>query len=262
MAARLFIKLGIMIAVILVLLSVVFLITMHVTDGQLISAIGAVRHSRTSQSELLFDEARDIYQLITAEFVIKMVFPHDFIPGGYSIQRVLQRVRTTNAPLSDILTRRELSYLELYNIGLETGLAIDPDSTTFIVFTAVVSAGYDVTDTPFEQPANSESYESAIRVDEDSATVTILVPEPKILDITLEDPTRDTYRYPDIHVSPAQLRRITNYLREELVHHPHIAMLLAAADNNGRRFITQSLQSAGYTNVHLLSWHDFNGGIQ
>ena len=121
----------------------------HFTGISFPTLPGITSQSRTAHSDLIFEEARDLYRLVTAEYVVKTVFPHDFIPGGYSIERILQRVRGSQDPLTEILTPRERAYLELYNLGLDTGLPARADSTRFIVFTAVLSAGYDLKGTAF-----------------------------------------------------------------------------------------------------------------
>ncbi|MFW6362779.1 MAG: DUF4230 domain-containing protein [Spirochaeta sp.] len=256
------ITLGFAVALVIIILAAATAAGMYLTDGKLLSTIGVVQQKRTTQSELIFEEARDLYQLITAEYVVKAVFPHDFIPGGYSLSRILSTVRNSNRPLDQILTRRERAFLELYNIGLDTGIPIDPESRQFIVFTVILSAGYDIHDTPFDSRADSAILELLIDIDynNQNPAITMVIPDPSVLSIQLEDPTSDTYRYPDVRVSPSQLRRISDYIRSQMLEHEHTYTLLKTANANGRRFITQMLHSAGFETVRLMNYRDFNGG--
>ncbi|AFG38662.1 DUF4230 domain-containing protein [Spirochaeta africana] len=232
----------------------------RLTGTPLLPDLRPVTRSRTAHSELLFQEARDIYQLVTAEYVVKTVFPHDFIPGGYSIERILQRVRGAREPVSELLSRRELAYLELYNLGLETGLPARTDSTRFIVFTAVLTAGYDLENTVFADPNNDSSRAVRVYHIDGEPALDVVVPSPAILSVELKDPTRETYRYPDIPVTPGQLQQISRYLHQQLQDHAHSRRLLAAADQNGRRFLQQTFEAAGYATVRLLSQQEFDGG--
>lgn len=257
MISSLLLKIASIATVVIILLALALGIGMQLTDGELFSRLGMVRHTATRQSEVLYEEARDLYQLVTAELVVKAVFPHDFIPGGYSLERILARVRAADAPLSDVLTRRERSYLELYNIGLESGLSIQPDSRDFLVFTAILSAGYDLE--PLDQ---TDSPAQLVRIDDSTSPprVDLVMPAPVILDVRLQDPTEETYQYPDIPITPAQLRRISDYVRTELRQHPDVQQLLDTAHTNGSNFVQQTLQAAGYGTVRLLTQEELNGG--
>jgi hypothetical protein len=138
----------------------------------------------------------------------------------------------------------------LYNLLADLGMSSDPESTDFLVFTFILSAGYDM----------GPNFADSVHVyqGQNGPAIDICAPEPQILDIQMEDPTSDQYGYPDISVSPAGVQKIAEFVRGRINHQPYINQLLATADANGKRFLQESLQAAGYVTIRFISQEEFD----
>ncbi|THB65208.1 MAG: hypothetical protein D6B26_04035 [Spirochaetaceae bacterium] len=208
------------------------------------------RQEKTSQSNLLFERARDIFRMVTAEYVVKSVFPHEYINDACSLETIMGRLRSTNLPASQVLTPQEARCLTLHNVAAQAGVPADSSSPRFLVFSHVLVAGFELGDdwpkeiTEFDTPAGPG--------------IEMKIPAPEILEIRMIDPESDSYRYPDANVSPAQLQLAASFVREELAKDRYVQEILQVADKNGRRFLTQALQAAGYTTIRLVTQEELD----
>ncbi len=168
-----------------------------------------VRHREEVASSLLLDRVIDIAELQTVAGVTKVVFPHDFYRQNRSVAEILDALESDGDAPGDA----ERIHLEAYGIARSTGLALERTDTEFVVLTAIVVAGYDLS-----------SYHG-----DRLSPGTFVLPEATILDVRIEDLQPDTYAYPAIRLTPDELRRVAVFVERNVPSLPVTAEIVRTA---------------------------------
>jgi len=188
-----------------------------------LSGIALSRTQTSSSSASMLESIRDMAELQTVSGVCQIVFPHDFYLSGVSGRDLIGRLPDGG---EENLTTEERIHLGAYNLALETGLAPSRDERNFLVMTVVVLAGFDL------------SADLPIGLETDGETTTILLPEAAILDIRIEDMTRENYDFPDVSITPNELRQISTFVREQVERFPEITALRELARTQALSFFS------------------------
>lgn len=199
------------------------------------------RTEKTAVSVAVLEEMKEILSVNTVEYVYKTVFPYDFVPADTDWNSLLGK-RRNNQPLSDMENR----HLEVYELCRDVGISLDSRSYVFVVITSVVKGGFDLQGTVYE---NLEEY---IRIDEESNTLTLKLPEPKIVDLIIEDSTSETYKYPDLGIEPENWKKLTGFIAGEIEGKVIEEGILEAARTRGEEFFRRLFLEAGYSEIIFL----------
>lgn len=211
-----------------------------ISDTVLGLDFGIIRDTEVSSSVAVLTHMRDVFSLNTVEVVYKVVFPYDFVPGDMNWGLFLKQYRD-GRPLSLL----EESYIVVYDLCEEIGIALDTREREFVVLTATIMAGFDLA-----EMAGSEEG-SAVSINGSGAAV-VTVPPVLITDFILEDANTGTYPYPDIGVGPAGYKKLTTFVRERIAEIAESEGILDLARENGKRFLKQVLLDTGYPAVIFL----------
>ena len=117
----------------------------------LLEGLGIVRTTDTQTATVMLERMRDLYRLDTIEMVYKTVFPYDYLDPALDIRSIIAATRATNGSVADILSPAQELYLRAYNLSHELGMQTGPDHYDFVVVTAVVRAGLDLSAAAVEQ---------------------------------------------------------------------------------------------------------------
>ncbi|GAB6089150.1 hypothetical protein [Spirochaeta dissipatitropha] len=187
----------------------------HTVPGadDLFSKLSPIHRERRGASSPQLVEDNPIGMLVTGQLNLKTVFPHDYIPPGYSLDHIRMRAEEAVRPLREELTARELSFYRLSRLCEDIGWAADPTSPDFIVLNISINVGYDL-----------------IRMDS-------VDPGSEILDIQIVDFSSQNYPYPPPRLGPEEIRRISSFIQQEIPQHQFIQVLLQRASDNAARFL-------------------------
>ncbi|HOV62450.1 MAG TPA: DUF4230 domain-containing protein [Spirochaetia bacterium] len=199
-----------------------------------------VKRTETGISEAILANVRDICAIHTVEYVYKVVFPHDFLPKDMNFRRLLQ-LKALGRNLSD----EDKDAIRVYELCKLIKLDPEKDIYNFFVITARVKAGFDLTDEFFTA---SDSIRDYISLAEDG-TVKITLPPSVITEFVIEDAESSTYLYPDVKVSPAQWKLVTEFVSQKIRDRVIEQGILVKAEENGKTLIEQMLNEAGKRSV-------------
>ena len=208
---------------------------------------GIIREKEVSSSAAILTQMRDVLSLNTVEAVYKIVFPYDFVPRDMNWGLFLKQYRE-GRPLSLL----EESYMDVYDLCEEIGISLDTKRREFVVITAIIKAGFDLS-SPFFGFAETSNDQAGSYVSIDSTgAAAITVPPAVVTDIILEDADTQTYPYPDIGIGPEGYRKLTTFVRERIAATAESEGILELARENGKRFLKQVLMDSGYLAVIFL----------
>ena len=148
-------------------------------------------------------ETSEVSLLQTAEYSMNVLFPYDFVEPGddpdWRFYRFIydtdpEQFRRQSSPLfhPDGKLSERWRYAPLYALCRECGL--DPAGDNFLVFDVRVKGGL---------PLSSEDLEVQLP-DEDVKRVRLILPEPRITDIIIEDRSSENGGFPEIDMTPDQ----------------------------------------------------------
>lgn len=191
-----------------------------------------LRRTTESVSIAVLQETRDVLSFQTVEYVYKAVFPYDFVEPDYDWRGLLNKAATDTE-----LTEVELEHLDFYTFCRDLGIRLLTDRYEFVVITAVIRAGVDLSGTAFENPASAGGITEYVAYDEDARRLELRLPEPVIVDFIIEDETSEAYPYPDIAMGPDKWKRLTDYAEERIRSRVIDEGILELAEDRGREFL-------------------------
>lgn len=258
-------------SVALAVIAAAVLLFSDITGRQLIGWFPGFRIRRSkivTRSEIVLQEAREIFSFNTVEYVYRAIFPFDFMPEDLSINDILRKLRQESGSVTEILSSRELDYFEAYNLAAELGMVVGPTPDQFVVVTVVVTAGFDIAGTVFENPnafteAERAQYFRTVEYEDRDGTAgveaVVRMPEAVITNVTIEDITRDEYPYPDVQINASGWRHITEFVGARITERTIDAGILQTASDNGREFVKNMLFQSGYTKVSFVDGDSADG---
>jgi hypothetical protein len=240
------IKLIIATVLILILLGVVFVLTAKPLFN-LDLGIQLIKNERTTVSVSVLREVRDIFTFNTVEYVYKTVFPHDFIPASLDWQSLLSK-REQNMEIS----YEERDYLTVYDLCSRFGIRLDRQNYDFVVVTSIITAGYDITDTAYEEITEETNIEEYVRISESGKTLSLKLPEPQIVNFVIEDAASRHYFYPDIEIKPEHWKLLSAYVAGKVKKQVLEEGILHKAGEKGEKFIERIMLDAGFSKVKFI----------
>jgi hypothetical protein len=181
-------------------------------------------------------------ELLLAENIHKVVFPFDYIHPDANLQalaRRLQSDRTGRGP-EEILSPVEWQSFEAFNLARATGFDPSTPGTPFLVITKIYEFGYSL-DHPTKSP------EPEFNVNQN----TLLINQPSLLRIRIEDPRRDRYPYPDVRLSPINWQRISDFVVQQAELNPDLYRAKTVAEQQARQFFQSLLQAGGRPEIQV-----------
>lgn len=253
---------------VLLLLAAAAVLFTDITGTQFIDWFPSLRLQRsrvTTSSSIVLREAHDVFSFNTVEFVYRSIFPFDFMVEGVSINDLLRKINRGEGSLREILSAAEFDHFQAFNLAAELGMSVGPGSTEFVVVTVVVTAGFDLGGTVFEDPESFSAEERArffqSKPYEDESGNRLLeavvrLPEAIITDVGIEDIRSQEYPYPDVQVNADGWRRISAFVGERIAQRTIGAGILEVARENGSEFLRSMLLQSGYDRVTILEQKD------
>jgi hypothetical protein len=212
--------------------------------------VSLTRTERTTWTEHVFLQVRDVYRFHTLEVVQKLVFPHDFFPADVDWKKLLDRRGNPYA----YLTTQDRRYLAVYDLAREVGIDPRRDDAAFLVVTVRGKIGFDLSDTVYarETAEPAEVRERWIHVDEteDGRAAYVRLPPASIQELIIEDPGSNTYPYPDVPLPPEDWRRVSEYVAQRARERIREDSL-AQAETRAEAFLTSVLRAAGFQQVYV-----------
>lgn len=209
--------------------------------------IHLTKTEKTSVSEGVLEEVREILSFNTVEYVYKTVFPYDFAPPDTDWDRLLLKQQRNLA-----VTETEKKLLEVYQLCTDVGIRLDSRSYTFVVITSVVKGGFDLKGTVYENPESGENLHDYIRIDKESNSLYIKLPEPVIVDLIIEDSTSENYQYPDLGIEPQSWKKLTAFIAREIEGKVIEEGILETARERGEEFFRRLFLEAGYNDIVFM----------
>lgn len=225
----------------LILLAIGFFL---ISDAVFDLGFGIIRDTTVSASVATLTQVRDILSLNTVEVVRKVVFPYDFVPETVDWNQFL-KVREKRS-----LTPLEISLAETYDLCSEIGIDLRKKRGDFVVITAIVKAGFDLSNPAFVSPehAGAALAEEYVRPDS-SGGIMIKLPSAVITDVIIEDSGSEGYGYPDIQIGPENWKKLTRFVRERIENETGVSDILDLATENGKQFLSRLFLDSGYSTV-------------
>lgn len=149
-------------------------------------------------------------ELITLSWVRRTVFPHDYYLPEASYTEILLLDE-------DALTPAEEAHLAAGSLAWDLRLALSRRERGFVVVTAVVEFGYDLTELTIETTPEG---------------ILIDLPPAEIRRITVEDIDRQAYPYGEVPIDADGWREITAFVSERIPGDPRIDHLAEEAREN------------------------------
>ncbi|MFP4329905.1 MAG: DUF4230 domain-containing protein [Spirochaetaceae bacterium] len=213
-----------------------------------------IEEERTFSSRELLAEMNDILDLQTVEYVYRMVFPHDFYTPGLTLEGIFDRLAGESGTPEEILTDEELAFLRAYNLAWDIGFPTTPQGESFVVVTARVRAGYDLSgelEGVFRlEPLDPQtSFPESLPPEE--SRVIVSLPRASVVDVVLEDLSSENYPYPPARVDAQEWREISSLAGEVATRRTIREGILEEAQEQARRFIGALLTEAGFGDIRF-----------
>jgi hypothetical protein len=228
---------------IIAIFAVAFLL---ISDTVFDLGFGIIRDTTVSSSVATLTQVRNVLSLNTLEVVRKVVFPYDFVPAEMDWNLFL-KIREKRA-----LSLLEMTYLETYELCMDIGIDLRKKRREFVVVTAIIKAGFDLSNPVFTTPeqAGSALADNYIRSESDGG-VTIMMPPAVITDLIIEDADTDSYPYPDMQIGPENWKKLTSFVKGRIENETTADNILALATENGRQFLRRVFLDTGYSEVRF-----------
>ncbi len=221
--------------------------------------------SRSSSWSIL-EEIRQMEELETAVYDMKVVFPFDFtgndevdwaglkIEYDWSPEQFLQKADPAMHP-GGILPR-EWKYAELYAKCREAGIDPGRPDSLFVVISAQVSAGVDVNAwLAGLEAGDSKQMITGIVVTETEKggrSLALAAPPVHITSFVVEDRNFVAEGFPDVPLSPEEWSRLVGGLEPALLEMAEQGGLIERAGDEARRFLVEVFEAAGYDSVEFI----------
>ncbi len=226
------------------IIAVLLIVFFFVSDLVFDLGFGIIRETEFSSSVATLTQVRTVLSLNTVEVVRKIVFPYDFVPAEIDWALFLRGAEGRE------LSPLETEYLETYRICREIGINLASKRREFVVITAIIKAGFDLSNPVFHSPeqAGEELAAEYIRTDALNG-VTVILPRAVITDLIIEDADTTNYSYPDIEIGPENWKTLTSFVRERIENEVVSGDVLDLATENGKQFLERLLLDSGYSSV-------------
>lgn len=221
---------------------------------------------RTSSSWSILEEIRDLEELETASYDMKVVFPFDFIGDDevdweelkvlydWSPGQFLQKTDPLWHP-GGVLPAN-YKYAELYALCREAGIDPGKPDRRFLVMSVSVHAGIDLhtwlgsftAGDPEEEVGGIE-----VTVSEDGTrSLSLTAPPIGISSFIVEDRDSTAEGFPDIPLSPEEWGTLVSRLEPSLREMALSSGLPERAESGGRAFLVEIFEAAGYDHVSFI----------
>lgn len=215
-----------------------------VSDTVFDLGFGIIRDTSLSSSVAILTHVRNVLSLNTLEVVRKVVFPYDFVPDNVDWNRFL-KIRLER-PLSPL----ETSLFETYDLCDEIGIDLRKKRRDFVVITAIIKAGFDLSNPVFTAPELAGASLAGEYVKTDSSGgITIMIPPAVITNLIIEDADTGSYPYPDIQIGPENWKKLTQFVRGRIEGETKAEDILELAAENGKKFLSRMFLDSGYSGV-------------
>jgi len=205
---------------------------------------GIIRESTVSSSVATLTQVRTVLSLNTLEVVRKIVFPYDFVPAEMDWNLFFKAVDTRElSPLEEI-------YLATYEVCEKTGINLRSKRRDFVVITAIIKAGFDLSNPVFSSPqeVGEDLASKYVRTDA-TGGISLSLPPAVITDLIIEDADTANYPYPDIQIGPENWKLLTSFVTERIESETGSGDILSLAEENGRQFLKRMFLDSGYSSV-------------
>ena len=242
--------------VIYILFSLMFIIVFIFSLDRFVSGISlndlSLFKSRKYSAFTIADEVGDLYLLNTSEYRMKIIFPHDFVERDFDWWKV-KEIYERDLTYSDDLSNEMAIYESCINAGFDPALEI----YEFIILTAVVKAGINISGTTFENPEDYDLnlLEKFVRIEKNENerdSISIFIPEIEITDYYIEDRNLREDNFPDAELTPGQWKDLITFLNplviDEVVH----LGILENARENSKTLIEKIMMKSGFSEVNFI----------
>lgn len=245
----------------LLILAIAIVLFTDITGINFIQGLPKIRFQKTtirSASTIELEGVRDLYAFNTVAYVHRAVFPFDYLSEEISLRSILDKLADTELTVAETLSENEYLYFQTFNLAAEIGIGLGTRDRDFVVVTVVVNAGFDLEGFALENPEGTTpgerseffriaTYETASG--ESGRRAILVLPEPVITSVVVEDLTTEEYGYPDIAIGAEGWRLVAEFVEARVLESPRIAELLDAARTKGEQFVSAMLRQAGYEDV-------------
>ncbi len=223
----------------------------------LLEGLGIVRTSDSRSAALLLERVRDLYRLDTVEMVYKSVFPYDYMDPALDIRSIIAATRIAKGSVASLLSPAQELYLRAYNLSHDLGMQTGPDRYDFVVVTAVVRAGIDLSETTVAHPEAASKQEIArwLKLGESDGanrSASVRLPQAIVTDIRIEDPNKTSYVYPDMQIPPSGWKRIAAFVASHIREDAERSDLRIRARDRARSLVGSFLNNAGFDSVDFV----------
>lgn len=204
--------------------------------------------SREESAYTIAEEIGDLYLLNTSEYRVKLIFPYDFINRDVDWRQIKYLFEQNLEP-----EESERNQLEIYRSCLDAGIDPAVDNYNFIILTAVVKAGINISGTAYDNPQfyDKELLSQFISINdhEMGKSISLFIPDAGITEYYIEDRKTDNDNFPDAELTPGQWRDLVNFLNPRIVDKVIDLGILDNAGENNRILIEKILKDSGFTKV-------------
>lgn len=203
---------------------------------------------RVESAYTVAEEIGDLYLLNTSEYRVKLIFPYDFIERDVNWWQIKSLYEQKMEP--DDGQREKL---EIYKASLDAGIDPAVNNYNFIILTAVVKAGIDISGTAFDNPQLFEeqflsNFISIVKKPNEK-TISLYLPDAAITEYYIEDRKPDNDNFPDAELTPGQWRDLVDFLNPRIVDKVIELGILDDAGENSRILIDKILTDSGFSEV-------------
>ncbi|AHC16590.1 DUF4230 domain-containing protein [Salinispira pacifica] len=187
-----------------------------------LSALSPLQRRRTTGHQGVLEQMRELSRVQTVEYIYKTVFPQDYFSEDISLNGIFDTLRDSTVPGSgetdyrSVLSPRQLLYFDAYTIARDAGLDPLGGRRDFLVITAILEIGIDFS----EQEPQIRLIPGDTEEEADSWSITL--PDPRILNIRIEDSTSSNYPYPDISLDQENWKAIAGFVQANIADMPRI----------------------------------------
>ncbi|HUX12045.1 MAG TPA: DUF4230 domain-containing protein [Spirochaetia bacterium] len=258
------VRFAIRIAVLATIIAAVTVLAVGMTRGigslarfNLLRGLGIVRTTESRNATVLLERVRDMYRLDTVEMVYRTVFPYDYMDPTLDIGSIIAATRASRGSVASLLSPAQERYLRAYNLSRDLGMQTGPDRYDFVVVTAVVHAGIDLSDTTVAHPEAASKQEIAqwMKLDESNGagrSVSVRLPQAVVTEVRIEDPDKATYAYPDVQIPPSGWKRITAFVASHIREDAERSDLRNLARERARTLVESFLKNTGFDTVDFV----------
>jgi hypothetical protein len=227
------------------------LITFFIMDRN-VTGLGIPRlsflSSKKGSAYTVAEEVSDLYLLNTSEYKLKLIFPHDFVDrdiSWWAVKEIYERRLDVDEDQQELV--------DIYKACLNSGFDPAVDVYDFIIMTAIVKAGINISGTMFENPSlyQEERFDSYLRIEGDGPekTVFLHIPPVEITELYIDDRKPSDDNFPDAQLTPARWKELVDFLNPKIREKVIELGILEDAGENSRELISKLLRENGFSRV-------------